>query len=107
MFGKRWHKGELPAPPDAVEDPDGFEIARVWGAFGRQHVSLNVGIWEDMRAWGIALVDLAQHVADACHQIDGRSKEEVLAKIREGFEAEWQNSTSRVQGRILDETGDA
>jgi hypothetical protein len=107
MFGKRRHKGELPAPPDAVKDPDGFEIARVWGAFGRQHVTLNVAIWEDMGAWGIALVDLARHVADACHQLDGRSRQEVLDRIREGFEAEWRKPTSGVGGRILDEESDA
>ena len=108
MFGKRRHKGELPAPPDALEDPDAFEIARVWGAFGRQHVSLDVRVWaNDVRAWGIALVDLARHVADACNQLDGRSKDEVLKKIREGFEMEWQNPSDEVRGRFLKENGDA
>ena len=38
---------ELPIPPGAIDAPEGFEIARIWIAEGKQHVSLMTEIWED------------------------------------------------------------
>jgi hypothetical protein len=52
--------------PSTVEgDPNALEIARIWAAHGQQHVALRSGLWEDAGNWGIMLVDLARHVANA------------------------------------------
>jgi len=47
------------------------------------------GLWEDAGNWGIILVDLARHVANA-YEHDWRGDYfEVLGRIRELFDAEW------------------
>ena len=93
---------ELPIPPLALKDSSGREIARVWAAHGSQHVSLAADLWDDPFAWGMMLVDLANHVANAYEQGHGRDRQEVLARIRAGFEAEWQNPTDEARGEVLE-----
>ena len=95
-------KNQLPIPLAAQADDAAVELARIWAASGRQHVSLTTGIWEDAAAWGIMLVDLARHIADAYAHAQHRSRSEVLARIREGFDAEWQRPSDEPEGRLLD-----
>ena len=97
MFGKK--SGELPIPPAAREDPRAVELARVWAAGGKQHVSLTAGAWSDPAAWGIMLVDLARHVANHYSHEKGLARAEVLARIKKGFEVEWATPTSEVEGQ--------
>ncbi len=92
---------ELVIPPAAKSDSRAIEIARIWAAGGKQHVSLSAEIWEDPAAWGIMLVDLARHVANFYSQERGRGKDEVLTRIKMGFDAEWQQHTSDVEGKAL------
>ena len=94
------HRGELQIPPVAASDPKGLEIARVWAAAGRQHVCLRPELWEDPTAWGLMLVDLAKHVANAYEQTGKGKRDEVLAKIRQGFEIEWDHPTDEATGRL-------
>ena len=98
MFKK---PGELPIPPIAQRDRGAIEIGRIWAAKGDQHISLNVTIWPDPAYWGLMLADLAQHVANAYAQ-EGRSRDEALRRIREGFEAEWHAPTDQPQGQIIE-----
>jgi hypothetical protein len=98
---------ELPIPPTAASDPKAREIARIWAACGAQHVALASGLWEDPASWGIMLVDLANHVANAYEQSAGLDRSEVLARIREGFDAEWESATDEARGGLLDEAPDA
>ena len=53
----------------------------------------HTGLWKDPAAWGIALVDLAKHIAIAYAQTTDVSEHETLARIRAGFDAEWGNPT--------------
>jgi len=46
------------------------------------------------------LVDLARHVANAYEQLRGGSREEMLSRIREGFEAEWTHPTDEPHGFV-------
>jgi hypothetical protein len=96
------HRGELPIPPAAQADRGAAEITRVWTARGEQHVSVRTGLWEDPAAWGLMLVDLARHVANAYQQQEGRSREEVLRRIREGLDAEWNSPTGRAEGELTE-----
>ena len=80
---------ELPVPSAAKDDASSRELARVWAAGGRQHVSLETGLWTDPAAWGLLLVDLARHVANAYEQTEGRDPVDVLTRIRDAFDAEW------------------
>ena len=87
------HAGELPIPPVAGKDRKAVEIARIWGAKGAQHVTIRTETWDDPAAWGIMLVDLAKHAANAYAEDEGLDAELVLARIKEGFDAEWGHAT--------------
>ncbi len=93
---------ELPIPPAVRKHGDGVELGRIWAAGGNQHVSLASGVWEDPFNWGMMLVDLARHVANAYEQREGRSRAWVLARIKQGFDAEWADPTDEARGRLLD-----
>ena len=87
------HKHELPVPAAAVDDANARELVRVWAASGSQHVAIATGLWKDPAAWGLALVDLARHVARAYAQTEGMEEGPALHRIREGFDAEWSSPT--------------
>jgi hypothetical protein len=89
---------ELPVPPAARVDSAARELARVWAAGGEQHVSLEIGLWPDPGAWGLLLVDVARHVARAYQQTHGGDGSDVLARIRDTFDAEWEAPTDTPSG---------
>lgn len=96
MFGKRKYANELDPPPQAREDRNATEILRVWAAPGEaQQVTLRI-VWEDPGAWGLMLVDIARHAANA-YENAGMNREKVLERIRELFEAEWNSPTDDAQ----------
>jgi Domain of unknown function (DUF5076) len=99
MFGKK--TDTLDIPPIAQRDRNALEVARVWIAEGGQHVSLRADAWKDPAAWGILLVDLAKHVANAHHELSGRDPAETLQRIRAGFDAEWNHATDEPRGGFL------
>jgi hypothetical protein len=89
---------ELIVPPGAAAENNAVEMARVWHANGKQHVSLNAPGWKDPAAWGLLLVDVARHVADAYAKAEGRDSNEVLRRIRAGLDAEWESPTDKPKG---------
>ena len=91
---------ELAIPPLAASATRAAEVARVWIADGKQHVTLNALAWKDPAAWGLLLVDLAKHVANAHQQADGRDYSEVLERIKNGFDAEWNHATDAPVGML-------
>ena len=98
MFNK--HAGTLDMPPVAARSHCAIEVARVWIADGAQHVTLRPEAWEDPAAWGLLLVDLARHVAHGFAQVRGADVADTLARIREGFDTEWDSPTDTLQGQI-------
>src|SRR2546423_592254 len=94
----------LEIPPAVEGDPNATEIARIWAAHGKQHVHLRSGLWPDAGHWGIMLADLARHVANAYEQ-DGRGDYfEVLSRIRQIFDAEWDSPTDIATGNLMQDT---
>ena len=90
----------LEIPATVKGDPKAIEIARIWAAHGQQHVHLRSGVWEDPGTWGVMLVDLARHVANAYEQ-DGRGDYfEVLARIHQLCDAEWDSPTDIARGSL-------
>ncbi len=87
------HEGALPIPPRAQKDRKGIELARIWAAKGKQHVTIRTKVWVDPAAWGMMLVDLAKHVANAYAEDEGLDAAAVLERIKEGFDAEWGHPT--------------
>lgn len=86
-------KGELPIPSMASEDSASLELARIWTAFGDQHVSIATEVWEDPAAWGIMLADMARHIANAYVESEGMDYDAALRRVKEGFDAEWYSPT--------------
>ena len=92
----------LEIPSTVMGDPKATEIARIWAAHGQQHVHLRSGLWDDAGHWGLMLVDLARHIANAYEQ-DGRGDYfAVLSGIREMFEAEWDSPTDIARGELTE-----
>ena len=100
MPKRNTHAGELGIPPVASTDPHALEIARVWAADGRQHVCLRPEIWDDPTAWGLMLVDLAKHVANAYEQAGCGTRADILKQIKHGFDIEWNNPTDEATGEL-------
>jgi hypothetical protein len=92
------HARQLPIPDPAVRDAKAVEMVGVWAAGGKQHVSIATGLWDDPANWGIMLVDLAQHIANAYKQSKGMDRAVVLKRIRAGFDAEWAAPTDKPTG---------
>lgn len=76
----------LQIPPSA-QGKDGLEVLRAAVIEGGLHVTLRRA-FEDPRAWGMLLADVAQQVAQAYAQEDGRTIDDVVVQIREGFSGE-------------------
>jgi hypothetical protein len=94
----------MPIPPAAAGDSAAKEILRVWiGSDGKQHAMLIPDCWEDSAVWGLLLVDIARHVANALAASDGISPDATLARIKQGVDAEFANPTDTPQGSFADE----
>lgn len=91
---------ELPIPVDIEGCGRAYELVRVWGASGKQHVSLAIGLWEDLANWGIMLADLARHIANAYCETEGADRAQAMHRIRQGFDAEWDSPTDKPTGRV-------
>ena len=91
---------ELFIPDEARKDPDSLEVLRVWIANRQQHVTLNIGVWRDPAIWGIFLVDLARHLANAYQQESGMDFNKTLARIKDGFYAEMNSPTDSPRGNL-------
>ena len=96
MFGKRKSMSELEPPPLARENPEAAEVMRIWTAPGEgPHVILRT-TWEDPAAWGVMLVDIARHAANAFAK-EGMKRDEVLVRIKTLFDAEWARPTDEAR----------
>jgi len=96
MLGKGSNKNALEPPPIAQGNPQAVEVLRVWAAPGSpQQLSLRT-TWKDEGAWGLLLVDVARHVAQA-YANEGKDARAVLVRIRELLDAEWAESTDEPQ----------
>jgi hypothetical protein len=92
---------ELPIPAAVAADERAIELGRIWAAGGKQHVSLATGIWDDPANWGIMLVDLARHAANTYGASTGMTREAVLARIKEGLDAEWSHPTDEATNTTM------
>ena len=91
---------QLDIPDTAVEDPNSFEIIRVWVAKKGQHVSLKPGLWDDPAYYGVMLADLAGHIANSYTQTAGYDRAKTLMRVKAGFDAEFKSPTDTPTGRI-------
>lgn len=83
---------DLEPPPIASGNPNAVELLRVWSAPGDPAQLTLRTTWKDPGAWGLLLVDIARHAAQA-YEREGRDGAEALSRIRELFDAEWSSPT--------------
>ncbi len=76
---------EIIIPPAVENDPSARELARGWIVNRRLSLTLRDDAWPDIGMWGIAFADIARHVADGLHKIDGISVNESLHQIGKTF----------------------
>lgn len=93
---------ELLIPPAALDDPKSGELLRAWIANHGLHCTLNVHVWDDAGNWGIMLADVARHVANAKHDLDGSDRHEIVRRIRELFDAELDSPTDKPSGDFVE-----
>lgn len=91
---------ELPIPRAAGNEEQSIELVRVWAAGGQQHVSLATDLWDDPANWGIMLVDLAKHIANAYGETSEIGLAQALARLKEGFDAEWGTPTNEPTSNV-------
>jgi hypothetical protein len=96
MNGKHTDPRELEPPLLALEREESFEILRLWGASNQPQDFTLRTIWADPGAWGLALVDIARHAARAYAKSGQFEEREALDRIRQLFDAEWENPTDEV-----------
>lgn len=101
MFGKKQRPGL--DPPDLAQRADAVEILRLWVTpqWDQMQVSL-ISHHADPSVWGIALVDVARHVAKAYALSQGISESDALSRIKNVFEAEWSTPTEFPEGHLRD-----
>src|SRR5688500_10257558 len=79
---------ELMVPPAVHEDPDAFEILRVWAASGEQHVTIHSDLNGGAEGFGTLLAELLRHGALLYSERETAEPLEVETRIRAAFEAE-------------------
>lgn len=92
MFGKRSKANELEIPDVVKSDSDAIEVLRVWASQGNPQTFTLRAAHADPGAWGLLLVDIARHVGRA-YANRGEDEGSVLARIKEMWQAEWDNPT--------------
>jgi hypothetical protein len=97
------HLHELLIPERAARDPKAREILRFWAVDGEPHMAIRRGLCDDPFVWGIVIVDLARHVANAFELSEGMDRSTTLNRIKAGFDAEWNSPTDTPTGGFVDE----
>src|SRR6187397_288672 len=90
--------GELEVPREVLEAPGSQEILRAWVANEGLTCSLQPAIWADPGSWGVALADIATHVANAIHEQRGTDPSATLRRIQAVFNAEVDSPTDTPSG---------
>ena len=98
MSASHSHAKELPLPPQALEDAEAIEVLRVWTAPGKEQQVILQPVWADPGAWGMMLVDIARHAANAyMRERHDMTREQVLERIKKLFDAEWARPTDEAR----------
>jgi len=85
---------ELQKPPIANQNDNSVEVLRVWADPKGDNQFVIEPLWNDAGSWGILLVDIARHAANAHAKKYGGEPKQALARIGQVFTAEWKQPTS-------------
>jgi len=91
---------ELEIPPAALDDPESFELIRVWAADGAQHVTILPDLTGGPANFGALLADLARHGARLYSQRENISRLDALEKIVSRMSREIRDQDRDITGSI-------
>jgi hypothetical protein len=91
---------ELVIPPEALTDPDSFELIRVWAANEAQHVTIIPNLTGGASNFGALLADLVMHGARLYSQRENISLIEAKEKIVSRVNKELKEQNRNVSGSI-------
>jgi len=91
----------LVIPSAALEDPNSFEILRVWAAKDEQHVSICPDLNGQADDFGYMLAQLAIHGSKLYAEKFDQPETSLLNEILMGFKKEIDNNTGNPTGGIL------
>jgi hypothetical protein len=91
---------ELPIPPEALKDPDSFELIRVWAAKGEQFVTIESGFNGGPTNFGYMIADLIRHGARLHSQQENIPLREALEQIIAGMRKELTHQEHEISGSI-------
>ena len=93
--------------PDGVfeEEDDAVEFIRFWVAGGKDHVTLNIGVFEskdEARQWGYIIADIAKHAVRGMQQDDASrgSPEQMMGEIQKGYFERLEHEGANLTGQI-------
>jgi|SRR6266851_2036731 len=92
---------ELIVPAEALEDEQSTEVLRAWIAHEHLYCVLKPEGFDDVGGWGILLADVARHIANGLAEARGLDKGESLQRIRQLFEAEFEQPTDEPTGHFV------
>lgn len=99
MAGKQ---RDLVIPAEVTRDLRSSEVLRAWVANEGLVCSLRPDIWDEPANWGILLADVARHVANAVHDLNGSDPDETIAQIKTCFDSELTEPTDEASGHFED-----
>jgi hypothetical protein len=91
---------ELEIPPKALDDPDSFELIRVWAAGGSQHVTIIPNFDGGCENFGCLVADLIRHGARLYSQRENLELRESLERIVAAMRRELTEQNSTITGSI-------
>lgn len=91
---------ELPIPAEVLNDPESFEIIRVWAANGEQVVTIESRFTGGPTNFGYMIADLVQHGARLYSQRENVPVREALTGIVAGLNKELKRQDHTITGSI-------
>jgi uncharacterized protein DUF5076 len=92
---------ELPIPSDTTIAEQSVEVLRAWIIDQGLQCSILPTAFEDPRAWGILLADVARHIGNALRDASGRDPGKTVQKIRLMFNTELSEPTDEPHGAFV------
>lgn len=94
------NENELDPPPEALTDPDGFEILRLWAAHEHLHVALCSDMQGGAEDFGELLADLFEHASRMYAQRDKQPLSECRTLMLEDFMRRVKYPKSSLEGSL-------
>jgi hypothetical protein len=91
---------DLGVPSEVEADTKAREVLRAWVANGGLVCALRPETWSETSNWGIFLADVARHIANAVHDLNGDQPAVTVEKIRKLFNAELADPTDEPTGHF-------